>query len=394
MEENRDLQPTMNKEDVEKLMNFVKENTPKEDVSQDTVETGENRLVSVAIDPNTGKTILNNTEEVKSNNKSFEELIDQELDMEKINRPITLDEIKEFVKDTKDDPMIQGQHNQDDLSVYDLDVLLDLVTKYQNKEEISSLYKKLPDSCKKIINKSLNIGDTGIYNNQINALRNTMSEMFLDQFVSSITMNRANDSINSGIEKIFEKASSEIGDTIVGYTEERNQKYRDYVEQSIQDPDKKADALKIIDSIDHSYELTEFKEYCKTCKIRKIDVEKPTKNNKLMDLIMDKYKDDLNLNIYNIYNVQTVLTRNINEDLADCEQYTDTQIRAFFIAFSMYCKNFSPKNVQEHIFMFYTLYNILLMDVNKGEKAEVSKQYLANIKDCIESLIKRNQFLN
>ena len=110
---------------------------------------------------------------------------------------------------------------------------------------------------------------------------------------------------------------------------------------------------------------------------------------------MDKYKDEPNLNIYNIYNVQTVLTRNINpEEICDCEKYTDEQIRAFFIAYSMYCKNFSPKNTQEHIFMFYVLYNILLMDVNKGEKSDISKKYLDNIRECIELLIKRNQYLD
>jgi hypothetical protein len=44
--------------------------------------------------------------------------------------------------------------------------------------------------------------------------------------------------------------------------------------------------------------------------------------------------------------------------------------------------------------MFYTLYNILLLDVNKGDKAEVSQKFLSNVKDCINSLIIRNQFLS
>ena len=393
--EDKELKSTMSEEDVKKLLNFVAENQDKSDPIPDEIEKGEERLVNVIIDPKTGKPILTNAEVIVDPPEANFESALENPNLEIDDSPVTLDELKNFIINSKDDPILQGQLSDDNLSVEDLKTLLDLVRRYQNKEKISSLYRKIPDSCKKIINKALNIGDTVVYSNSVNTMRNSMAEMFLDQFITSITLERAQDTVGHSIEAAFSAAKTEIGDTIVGYTEERNAKYREYVENNIEDPEKKANALKILDAIDHSYELSEFKEYCSTCKIRKIDVEKPTKNhNNLMDRIMDKYKDDPKYNIYNIYNCQTVLTRKINEDLADCEQYTDTQIRAFFIAFSMYCKNFSPSNTQEHIFMFYTLYNILLMDVNTGEKAEISQKFLANIKDCIERLIQRNNFLS
>lgn len=390
-----ELKSTMSEEDVKKLLNFVAENQDKDPIN-DVVEEGEERLVNVLIDTATGKPILTNVEATVTEPVDFNSILDDsDFKIEEDNSPITLEELTEYLTNNKDNSEIEQQLADTDLSADDLKVLIVLVQKYQRKEKISSPYNKMPESCKKIINKSLNIGSNVVYSNEINTARNAVAEMFLDQFVSSITVNRMQSSMNGAIEKVFSQATSEIGDTIVGYTEERNQKYREYIENNIDDSEKKEKALKILDSLDHSYELKEFKEYCKICKIRKIDVEKPTKDhNHLMDNIMSKYENEQNYNIYNIYNCQTVLSRHINKDVADCEMYTDTQIRAFFIAFSMYCKNFSPKNVYEHIFMFYTLYNILLMDVNTGEKAEVSQLYLTNIKECIDNLIARNNFLD
>lgn len=390
-----ELKPTMSEEDVKKVLDFVAANQEKE--PEDILEQGEERLVNVSIDPVTGKEILTNTEPAEQEEVDFESVLDEnDLNLEVDESPISIEELKDYLKDSKDDPMLQGQLSELDMTPEDFDNLVSLVQIHQKHEKITSLYSKMPEACKKIINKSLNIGNNVVYSKEVNSMRNTMAEMFLDQFIDSITVNRASNTVNATIEKVFSQASAEIGDTIVGYTQERNEKYREYINSNIEDPEKKANALKIIDAIDHSYELKKFKEYCKTCKIRKIDVEKPTKDhNNLMDNIMNKYKDEPKFNIYNIYNCQTVLTRHINEGVeAECDQFTDTQIRAFFIAYSMYCKNFSPKNAEEHIFMFYTLYNILLMDVNKGDKAEVSQIFLSNIKECINNLITRNNFLN
>ena len=140
-----------------------------------------------------------------------------------------------------------------------------------------------------------------------------------------------------------------------------------------------------------AYELNELKEYCKKCKIRPIDVENPTKeNNKDINHILDIYNNNPNFNIYNIYNAQAALERNLpTED----EPYTSIHCRAFLIAFSKYCMNFSPTNTYEHIFMFYTIYNILLTDVNKGEKASISVKFLDNVRECIRNLIQRNNHL-
>ena len=390
MEENRKLQETMTEEDVQKVLDFVRENAPKQEPTNDVVVPGEERLVNVSINPDTGTTMITDTKPVEESNKSFEDIMkDSDLVFDDSN--ITLEELSTFIQNAKEDNSLEAQLKEQELTQEDLEALLLLVVRFQNKEKIESPYQKMPANVKNMINKSLGLGslrgETVVYNSNLNSARNTFAEMLLEEFVSSIMIERTTKNVGSSIEKIFDKTNADIGDTIVGYTKERNAKYREYINNNLEGENKE-EALSIIDAIDHSYELTEFKEYCKHCKIRKIDVEKPTKEHcKPMDLIMDKYKDEPKHNIYNIYNTQTVLTRHLPE-------YNDTQIRAFFIAFSQYCRSFNPKVPKEHIAMFYTLYNILLLDVNKGENKDISDTYLNNIKECIQNLINRNNFLS
>lgn len=396
------LEPTMNSEDVEavsNLLNDIQQNS--EQLSQvydimnsdeDIVETGETRLVNTIIDPATGFNKIINSDEVTTED-SFTDLIDKELNFSLDESPVTIDEIKKYLdsNDAKEDILLQDKELNTKISTEDLSKLMDLVNRYQAKEKIDSLFNKLPLTFQCIINSAMGTGSENNKSIQAKTFRNNMAEMLLDQVLSSITMERANKSINSGIEKIFNQTTAEIGDTIVGYTEERNKKYRDYIEENITDPERKSNAIKVLDSIESTTKLTELKEFCKKCKIRKIDVEHPNDKNKDIDHILSKYDGNKTFNIYNIYNAQQVLERNINTDEVT---YSSEQCRAFLIAFSRYCMNFNINNTEEHIFMFYTIYNILLTDVNKGEKAEVSKEFLCNIRECIENLIQRNPFLS
>ena len=391
------LQPTMTEEDIKKLestLEAIREENEKLFPSNedDVVEQGEERLVNVAIDPATGKEKILNTEETISDEESnIDDLIGKDFDIEFDSSPITIEELKKYIENATDDPTLEEIKKSTNITSEDLVTLMDLANRLHNKEEIPSIFNKLPKSVQAIINKSMGPGYDNVFNANINSFRNDMTEMLLDQIVTDILVERANNTMNTSVEKLFDVAKTEIGNTLVGYTEERNRKYRQEIEERVEDPEKKAKALEILDKIETTYKLEEFKEYCKKCKIRKIDVEKPESNkNHDIDSLLNKYKDNANFNIYNIYNAQLVLSRTINKDE---QKYNSKQIRAFFIAFARYCMNFSPDNTMQHIFMFYTIYNVVLTDVNTGDKAGVSNEFLANVKECINNLTARNSFL-
>ena len=397
------LIPTMTDEDVQKVQNFLNDHQQESEelnqildevnkASSEVVEEGESRVVNVSIDPESGKEIITSAEAAEEKTPDLDSLFNSDdFKFEIDDSPITLEEIKKFLEDSKDDPILNGELKFSDMSAEDISSLIDLVTRYQNKEEIASPFNKLPKACQDIITKASGGTLENNFSNPAKSLKNTLAETLLDEISSAISLERANASINSGIEKIFAQANNEIGDTIVGYTEERNENLKKYIEENITDEEKKANALNILDKINTAYELVEFKEYCKHCKIKKYDVEKPLDKHRDLDSFLNKYRNNTNYNIYNIYNAQMVLIRNINND--ESEVFSDKQVRAFLLAFCKYCQNFNPNNANEHVFMFYTLYNIVLTDVNKGEKAEVSNKFLNNVKECIRNLIERNPHL-
>ena len=50
--------------------------------------------------------------------------------------------------------------------------------------------------------------------------------------------------------------------------------------------------------------------------------------------------------------------------------------------------------VIDHSYMYYVIYNIVLMDMNKGEQKHVSDKFIENIKEVIINLRERNNNFN
>ena len=163
------------------------------------------------------------------------------------------------------------------------------------------------------------------------------------------------------------------------------EKYKEAAEK-MEDPEKKQKLLSVLDRINEAYNLSELKEFSKSCKIKKFDLEKP---NKLFDAYTRKYADST-YNAYSIEMARPVLYRNLNID--DNDEYSDTDINAFFIAFCKQTRNMKSDDVLDHAYMYYVMYNIVLADLNKSDDTKhVSEKFLDNVKEVIKNLRNRNK---
>ena len=374
---------------AESIDEFTKE-TPVDDlnvVANSEPEDGEMKKVKVLVDPNTGEhKILGATDEDDSKKETFEEMCErlntEGVDIGIDDKPITEQELEDYIKNDNDSFIKDIITGDDELSNESIKTLLEIVNRRMNKEEFN-IFRAYPKEVQDMITKYMVSAQISPLSKEGKTFRNMISEQILDEFITNITLDRSMNDFNKEIETLFEKGSQEISDTIVGYTEDRNKKYREYAE-SLNDEENKAKIINVLDSIDEAYNITKLKEFSKKCKIKHYDLENPDRAYKKF---LEKYSNS-NYNIYDIKMALPILYRNLNNNAED--EYTDKDINALFVCFCKQVLNMSPDNPLEHAYMYYFIYNVVLLDINKGEKKDVSDEFLNNIKECIKNLRERN----
>ena len=66
---------------------------------------------------------------------------------------------------------------------------------------------------------------------------------------------------------------------------------------------------------------------------------------------------------------------------------SEDQIKKFVVAFIKYAQNMKPENMEEHIFMYYFIMNIIwtkYVDENNSEDSEFKDIILNNIRNFIK----------
>lgn len=340
----------------------------------------EKKVVNTTIIPETGERVITGEEESSVNMDNEIDNILQESLKEQLksteDKEISKEELKEAVE-TSSESVISDEATAK---------LLEVIYKYKKNPKIN-LYKEYPEEIQNMVKKYISNMGVALLSNDGKRLRNIASMMLMDEFIKTIELNRFNDEINNGLNDILEEANKEIGDNIVKYDEERNAKYREVLER-IEDDEKREKALKILDTVDATYELTELKEFAKRCKIKRIELDKPQR---CYSHIINKYSNSEH-NIYDITLVPPILFRNLNDDLENPE-YKENDIIAFLIAFCKQCMNMKVEVPEEHAYMYYVLYNIVLMDMVSEENKDKYDTLKASIKEVINNLRTRNPLL-
>lgn len=362
------------------------------DITQNTEsieeEKGVYKKANILYAPETGEQKIVSTE-----NEEFEETVDEDtfedllrdieegkVKVETDNSPITKEELKENITvfNPKDDSKF-------DISDESLEALLKIANRKMNKEEFN-VYKELPQEIKNMIDKTIGVEAANVTSNEIRYFKNSIAEQLLNDFIMNITINRAKSDLNKEIESVFNEGLKDITEESVKYTEERNKQYRAQVE-AMEDKEKKAKLLAVLDTMDSAYDLNDLKEFAKTCKLKKYDIEDPKR---YFRDFHDKYKDST----YNIYDIKLTLTPLTNK-IVDNEKYTEKDIIAFLVCFCKYVMNFNVEDTINHTFMYYVIYNIIIMGSNTSEKTIYkSNMFANNIKEVIDNLKVKNSFLN
>lgn len=352
----------------------------------DNTEEADSKKMMVAIDPQTGEHKIMGEASDIADEESFDEMCDRiansEINVEEA--PITEDEIKEELKSNSNVSILSElTTNPEDLSADNIKQILNIVNRKMKREKFN-IYKELPEEIQEMINTYVKAGtgDLPLVSNQYNMMRNALAESIIDEFISNISMNRIQHDFNKEVEELFNKSAAEMADATIGYTLERNAKYREAAEK-MEDEDKKKKVLEILDHIDEAHNLTHLKEFAKKCKVKSIELEKPWK---VYSSFLMKYKYS-QYNIYDINMAIPILARNITDE---DHEYTDKDIYAFFIVFCKQCLNKSPDVVTDHAYMYYVLYNIVLLDMNKGESKNISDEFKDNVREVISNIKVRN----
>lgn len=375
---NKEMESVVDESESLSMIKNLPSNNGKLERSEEEKEKGISKKVNVNIDPNTGEHIIMGPVADKKE-ETFNEMVDRinegDLGFNTSIEDISFNEMKQEI--TSNPEVLVNEISENDLSDDDIKSILNITNRKIRKEKFN-IYKELPDSVKSSIDRYLGINAVN-YGNQINSARNMIAEQIIDEFINNISFNKISNDFTKEIEDLFNKGNQEIVSEIVGYNQEKTKKYREYA-KDIEDEEKKERLLSVLDRIDDAYSLDELKEYSKTCKIKNDYLVKPEKQ---WRSFLNKYNDS-KYNIYDLKLCVPILKRNLGKE------YNEKDIFAFLACFTRYCMNMDSSNPLDHAFMYYTIYNIIICDMNKGDKKQVSEIYLNNIKEVIENLRKKN----
>ena len=361
-------------------------NYPEEEKFEYTPDMSDDMKPVVGVyqtDPESGLSNLVDTKEIDENldlDKIMKDAIDNvEIpDEELVPEEIEEDEMTSYMEEGSKDTMLGEMISESDISPEAIRELLIIVNR-KIKGENFNIYNELPQDIKSLIDRYVAANASEFANNDIKLLKKTVANALIEEFTSNLQMNKAKNDFAKDMEAIYQASNKEISDAAMEYIEERNKAYREAAEK-IEDPEKKAKLLAILDQIEEARALNKLKEFAKTCKIKKIELEKP--ESRAYNGFVGKYKNSNN-NIYDIKLAEKVLYRIMSRDCG-C---TAEEVIAFLVAFCKQVASYSSSSPTEHAYMYYVLYYCALLDSDKSD------MFKNNVKEVIENLKMRNSFI-
>lgn len=374
------------KEEVEQNedLKVLREMPSNQGVEEHAPEEGHTVRTMVNVNPFTGETTPVPSDKDVAETKSIDEVLsdigdtlnNSKLEDEQIKFDFTQDDIKNF---TKNEDSIIGNYDITDETALEL---INVINRRQDGEDIR--FKDLPEEVQQYIDKYLSKNGVVGFSNHANYVRNELATNLIDEFIVQIGMEKLSDDFNKQIENIYEEAGKDMSPLFKEYNDNRTE-YLERMTANIEDPEKKVLAEKVLDAISDAYNLTRIKNSPSKIKIKSYQMEEPEKVYK--SCIEFKYKESKN-KIFKPAVIEVILDRHLKSNGLIPED-DDKTAKSIVLAFCLFCQNYDEKKPEEHAFMYYFTYNVILLDIYKNEEYEsYSKDFLSNVMSIL-SVIKQ-----
>jgi hypothetical protein len=344
--------------------------------TEEETKDEEKTNINVIIDPVTGEHKITGLDH-ESEDKEFNDLVDQinssDDDYFEI-KDLSEDDIKSYTNNPDKNGVLSDLASNNDgfaISPQGYTSIIDIIER-RGKMENFNVYKSLPPEVKKLIDDYIKTTPaTALPTKELNRFKNQLAESIISEFVMNIQINKSKQDFATDLEKIY---ATDNKNNKFESEEERFKAYNAEADK-IEEADKKKRMKDILAKINEARQLDTLAEFAKTCKIKKIEVEKY--QSRIFNTFLGKYKTSAK-NIYDINIGLSVVTRHMLE--YEC---TFEEAIKFMIVFCKFVQNYSPDNYLEHAYMYYVLYYCAMLDTEK------SKTYTDNIFKVISAIRER-----
>ena len=325
-----------------------KEDIPEREYSEDETTDESKANIKVSIDPNTGEHKIINTEAVTV--KDFDELVDDinsSDDYFNMSSNINEDDIKEYVTNP-DDKGIVNNIGDFELAPENYGKIIEIIDRRAKRESFNT-YKAMPAQVKKVIDDYIKTTPAAALPiKEVNRFRNELAESIIGEFVMNIQRRKSKEDFATNFEQLFsntDKKYNSVDEKIEAY---------ELMTDKVKDEAKKERLNTIIQVIKNARSLDGLNEFAKTCKIKKIEIEKY--QSRVFNQFLDKYKNS-EKNMYDINIALAVVTRHMLEYNCSFEDSIK-----FMIAFCKFVQNYSPDDFMQHTYMYYVIYYCAMLD--------------------------------
>jgi len=266
---------------------------------------------------------------------------------------------------------IGADYAGDNMSDEDSAQLFEVMMRFKKGEKFN-VYNALPEAIKRPIDKmAIEAGSS--------TNKNNIAKLVVTQFMSDLQIDKAFIDFNDAIQKELKlmNFTEMYSEHRLEVMEVKLLESADHIES--ENPEK-AEMLRSISRIfTDTYMMGTMRNALNNRKNRQF-IKDTSKYSKICRSFNSKYENSK----FKINNVMLLLGI-LNRKFADNPEITEEDIMRFIMLFCRECEMKNSNNILDHVFMYYTVQNILMLDyANDTEESNVfTKQLLSNITDVI-----------